>query len=43
MHTVSHVVDAEAVQWYAGFRNGKSVRQRSIYGLQKVDVRHEYL
>jgi hypothetical protein len=36
VRTVSHVVDAQAVQWYAGFRNG-------IHALQKVDMRREYL
>ena len=44
IRTVSHVVDAQAVQWYAGFRNGKCVRHRGIiHALQKVDMCREYL
>ena len=44
IRTVSHVVDAEAIQWYADFRNGIFVSHRGgVQSLQKVHMRHEYL
>ena len=42
--TVSHVIDAQAVQWYAGFRDVKCLRRcGDVHGLQKVDMRCKYL
>jgi hypothetical protein len=44
IRTVGHVVGAQAVQWYAEFRKGRYVRRHGgVNGLQKVDVRSEYL
>ena len=44
IRTVSHVVDAQAIQWYPGFRNVKCMRRSGgVHGLQKVDMRREYL
>ena len=44
IRTVSHVIDAQAVQWYASFRDVKCLRRRGgVHGLQKVDMRCKYL
>jgi hypothetical protein len=41
IRTGSHVIDAQAVQWYASFRDVEC--RGSDHGLQKVHMRGEYL